>query len=67
VDTRQFFRLVKAGFGQKRKTLENSLSGGLHIRKDEARKLLETARISPQARAQTLSLDDWHALYKVFS
>jgi len=67
VDTKQFFRLVKAGFSQKRKTLVNSLSGGLAISKDEAKQLLEKASIVPNLRAQALSLDDWYALYKVFS
>lgn len=65
VDTKQFFRLVRAGFSQKRKTLVNSLSGSLAISKDEARQLLETAHIPPSARAQTLSLNDWHDIYKV--
>jgi 16S rRNA (adenine1518-N6/adenine1519-N6)-dimethyltransferase len=66
VDTRQFFRLVKAGFSQKRKTLVNSLSGGLAISKDKAKQLLEKANIAPTARAQTLSLIEWHALYRAY-
>jgi 16S rRNA (adenine1518-N6/adenine1519-N6)-dimethyltransferase len=65
VDAKQFFRLVKAGFSQKRKTLVNSLSGGLAISKDEARGLLEAADIPPTQRAQALSLNDWYALYEV--
>jgi 16S rRNA (adenine1518-N6/adenine1519-N6)-dimethyltransferase len=64
VDTKQFFRLVKAGFGQKRKTLENALSGGLAISKADAKQLLETADIAPTTRAQALGLDDWHRLYQ---
>jgi 16S rRNA (adenine1518-N6/adenine1519-N6)-dimethyltransferase len=64
VDTKQFFRLVRAGFSQKRKTLVNSLSGGLAISKDEARQLLESAGIAPTTRAQALSLADWHELYE---
>lgn len=67
VDTRQFFRLVKAGFGEKRKTLRNSLSGGLHIDKMKAEQLLEKASIAPAARAEQLSLDDWHRLTKIWS
>ena len=65
VDTKQFFRIVKAGFSQKRKTLVNSLSGGLAISKDAAKRLLEAADIAPGQRAQALSLDDWYALYEV--
>jgi len=63
VDTKKFFRLVKAGFSQKRKTLHNSLSGGLAISKPEAAALLEAAGIPTTARAQELSLEDWHQLY----
>ena len=63
VDTTQFFRLVKAGFSQKRKTLQNALNGGLAITKDAAKDLLESAEIAPTTRAQALSLEDWHALY----
>jgi 16S rRNA (adenine1518-N6/adenine1519-N6)-dimethyltransferase len=67
VDTKLFFRLVKAGFSQKRKTLQNSLSGGLAISKDQAKEMLDTADIVLSTRAQALSLDDWYALYEVFS
>lgn len=63
VDTKQFFRLVKAGFSQRRKTLVNSLSGGLQLSRDETNQLLEAAGIAPTTRAQALSLDQWHALY----
>lgn len=65
IDTKQFFRIVRAGFSQKRKTLVNSLSGGLAISKDEAREVLTKAGIDPKTRAQALSLDQWHALYRV--
>jgi len=67
LDSKLFFRLVHAGFSQKRKTLENALSGGLHISKPEARQLCEAANVLPNQRAQALSLDDWHALYVVAS
>jgi len=65
VDTKQFFRVVKAGFSQKRKTLVNALSGGWAISKDQARELLVAADIASNLRAQALSLDDWYALYEV--
>lgn len=63
VDSKQFFRLVKAGFSNRRKTLHNSLSGGLQISKSEVLELLTTAGIKPTARPQELSLDEWHDLY----
>ncbi|MFA5003787.1 MAG: 16S rRNA (adenine(1518)-N(6)/adenine(1519)-N(6))-dimethyltransferase RsmA [Candidatus Saccharimonadales bacterium] len=65
VDVKQFFRLVRAGFSQKRKTLVNSLSGGLSISKDEAKAMLDAADIAHNTRAQALSLDDWYALYEI--
>jgi 16S rRNA (adenine1518-N6/adenine1519-N6)-dimethyltransferase len=63
-DEKQFFRLVKAGFSQKRKTLQNSLSGGLGKSREEATSLLAAAGIDPTARAQTLSLEQWYSLYQ---
>ena len=63
VDVKQFFRLVRAGFSQKRKTLENALSGGLAISKEQARNLLSAASVESGKRAQALSLQDWYALY----
>lgn len=57
-----FFRLVKAGFSNRRKTLENSLAGGLQISKPESEKLLLDSKINPAARAQELSLEDWFRL-----
>lgn len=62
VNTKLFFRIVKAGFAQRRKTLLNSLSAGLHLNREQAIKLLEAAGISPTVRAQNLSLDDWYRL-----
>jgi 16S rRNA (adenine1518-N6/adenine1519-N6)-dimethyltransferase len=67
IEPKQFFRLVKAGFSQKRKTLLNSLSGGLAIGKDDVKRLLGQADIDPNRRAQTLSLDEWGRLVKAIS
>lgn len=64
VDPKDFFRLVKAGFAQRRKTLLNSISAGLHLEREAASALLEKAEIAPSARAQTLSLEQWYQLYK---
>ncbi len=63
VDTKLFFRIVKAGFGEKRKTLLNALSSGLHMDKPAVGELLESAGLDPKLRAQALSLEQWHKLY----
>lgn len=58
----KFFKLIKAGFSQKRKTLRNALSAGLHIAPAEATELLNVAGIDPQRRAETLSIEEWEKL-----
>ena len=63
VDTAVFFQLVRAGFSERRKKLRSSLSGGLRITKPEAEALLTTADISPDLRAQALTLEQWYKLY----
>jgi len=54
--------VVKAGFSARRKTLLNSLSGGLRMDKPAIIALLQSAQIDSQKRPQELSLQDWHTL-----
>ncbi len=61
-----FFKLAKAGFSQKRKTLLNALSGGLGVSKDDVRALLTRAAIDPQRRAETLQIHEWGNLAAAF-
>ena len=65
-DIKLFFRLVKAGFAARRKTLTNSLAAGLRLPKGEAEQLLHQAQIEPGVRAQALSLQQWHDLYAAY-
>lgn len=67
IEPKQFFRVVKAGFSARRKTLLNSLSGGLNTDKQTIREGLETTGISPSQRPQELSLDDWVGVSKRLS
>jgi len=62
-----FFRLAKAGFSQKRKTLRNSLSGGMGWKPEKSEEILKAAGIDPQRRAETLSIAEWKDLTAVFS
>ncbi len=61
-----FFRLAKAGFSQRRKTLRNAFSAGLHLSPAEAGARLQQAGIDPMRRAETLSLDEWDRLVDIF-
>lgn len=65
VEPAKFFRLVKAGFSEKRKQLINSLSG-LGLERPELEQLLKKSEIDPQRRPETLSLAEWHSIYKNF-
>jgi 16S rRNA (adenine1518-N6/adenine1519-N6)-dimethyltransferase len=61
-DEALFFRIVRAGFGQKRKQLKNSLSAGLNLSPTDAGAWLEQAGVDPMRRAETLTLTEWAAL-----
>ncbi len=59
LDGKLFFAAIKSGFGQRRKTLLNSLSSGAGFEKDDIRKILSEAKIDPQRRAETLTIDEF--------
>jgi 16S rRNA (adenine1518-N6/adenine1519-N6)-dimethyltransferase len=63
VDTKLYFRVVKAGYAGRRKTLHNSLSAGLQLSKPETAELLAAANIAPNLRAQNVDLEGWYRLY----
>lgn len=65
LDTKVYFKIVKAGFSSRRKKLRSSLAAGLRVGKDQADQLLRTAGIDGNLRAQNLSLQDWHKIYQV--
>ncbi len=54
-----FFKLIKAGFSQRRKNLVNSLSSGLGMSKDIIKKAMKNAEIEENKRAEALSIDDF--------
>ena len=58
-DEKAFFRLVKAGFSERRKKLRSSFAAGLAMQKTDAETLLKAADIDPNRRAQDLSINDW--------
>jgi 16S rRNA (adenine1518-N6/adenine1519-N6)-dimethyltransferase len=66
-DIQAFFRVVRAGFGQKRKQLKNALAAGLGLPAAEVSAALTRAGVDPRRRAQTLSLDEWAGLARELS
>jgi len=59
-----YFSVVRAGFGQKRKQLRNSVAAGLGMAKEAVETGLLSAGIDPRRRAETLSLSEWGTLAK---
>ncbi|PKB84003.1 MAG: hypothetical protein BZY88_01120, partial [SAR202 cluster bacterium Io17-Chloro-G9] len=62
-DREDFFALVRAGFSAPRKTLRNSLSHGLGVPGALVGQLLEGMDLDGRRRAETLTLDEWAAVY----
>ena len=56
------FQLARAGFGQKRKKLRNSLAAGCGVSTREAEAWLENSGIDPAIRAQQLTVEQWGGL-----
>jgi 16S rRNA (adenine1518-N6/adenine1519-N6)-dimethyltransferase len=62
-DTNWFFEIVRAGFGERRKQLRNSLAHGLTLDSNTVAAALTRAHIEPTRRAETLTLEEWSTLY----
>ena len=61
-----FFRIVRAGFGNPRKQLRNSLSFGLHVKQEIIDEVMVAAGVDATLRPQVLSLDDWAAITRAW-
>ena len=67
-DEKTFFAVVKAAFSQRRKTLANSISAaGKFGSKEQVIAAIESVGLSPDIRAEKLSLEDFARLSDVFT
>ncbi len=66
-DPGRFTAIVRAAFGQRRKSLPNALAAGLGLSVDRARGLVSSAGIDPGRRAETLSLSEFARLAEGFA
>ncbi len=64
-ETDAFFRVVRAGFSQRRKQLRNTLSAGLRRAPTEVATKLEKVGVDPRRRAETLGLQEWVRVARV--
>jgi len=62
MDERNFFKLAKAGFRARRKTLFNNLKAGTNLNSGQIIELLDKMEISRNARAQELTIEQWAVL-----
>ncbi|MDX1663062.1 MAG: 16S rRNA (adenine(1518)-N(6)/adenine(1519)-N(6))-dimethyltransferase RsmA [Candidatus Promineifilaceae bacterium] len=61
-----FFRVVRAGFSQKRKQLQKNLRA-LGFERREVMARLRAAGVEPRRRAETLSVEEWLAVYRALN
>lgn len=61
-ETKKFFRIVKAGFSAKRKTLVNNLSNSLQFDKKKIEDKLLSIGFMANTRAQEMGVEDWQKL-----
>ena len=64
-EQKNFFKIVRASFCQRRKTLSNSLSSGLGLSKAEVNDMLDKAGVPQNARAEQLTMDDFLSLARI--
>jgi 16S rRNA (adenine1518-N6/adenine1519-N6)-dimethyltransferase len=57
-----FYRVVQAGFRQRRKQIHNGLGRELPVDRDTLDATLEACGVTPDRRPQTLSVDEWACL-----
>ena len=66
-DEAGLFRLIRAAFGQRRKTAANSISAGLGIPKAQVSHALEGAGLAPTVRPEQLTLEDFCRLQEILN
>lgn len=66
IDREKFFKVVKAAFSKRRKTIINCLSSyGFDIDKETIRQALESLNINPEERAENLSVEEFMNISKI--
>jgi len=64
-ENKKNFRIARAGFAAKRKTLANNLASSFHLDKKEIANKLNSIGLTPLTRAQELSVEDWKKLAEI--
>ena len=64
-DEKLLFQIIRASFNQRRKTLQNGLSNGLHYSKEQIAEAIAKAGFSPTVRGEVLSLEEFAKLTNI--
>jgi 16S rRNA (adenine1518-N6/adenine1519-N6)-dimethyltransferase len=62
LDEAAFFKLIRAAFGQRRKTAANAISAGLGLNKAQVSEAMQRAGIDQNARAEAITLEEYAKL-----
>lgn len=65
-ENKKFFRVVKAGFCARRKTLANNLANSFHLEKKEVEEIIQKINLNSNVRAQEISIDKWKEISTLF-
>jgi 16S rRNA (adenine1518-N6/adenine1519-N6)-dimethyltransferase len=65
-ESERFFKVVRAGFSNKRKQLANNLSSIFKLPRPEVNAKLSLAAVAPMRRAETLTIEEWQKIAKIF-
>ncbi len=61
-EDRKIFRVARAGFAARRKTLANNLANSFHVPRVEVEPLITSLGLLPSVRAQEVSIEQWVGL-----
>lgn len=64
-DEKLLFKIIRASFNQRRKTLQNGLNNGLNYSKEQIAGAIEKAGFKPTIRGEALSLEDFATLTNI--
>jgi 16S rRNA (adenine1518-N6/adenine1519-N6)-dimethyltransferase len=66
-DREPFYRVVQAGFRQRRKQVHNGLTRELPVDRGVVEEALDSCGVAPDRRPQTLSIDEWGCLTRILA
>ncbi len=65
-DEKLFSNVVRASFAMRRKTILNNLQKGLNLSKEKVLKMLDSCKLEPQQRAESLTIQNYADLTKTY-